>query len=1048
MEDYTRQARKFSIQFTVGTMFLFATLFTASCAIGLQFYFGKEMSQENVLANLTTASADIGSYLELVDKNATSSVQILKTVAQSTNHTFDESEIRNIFTLILEDNPLFYSLYFGRDNDDFYQIINLESSPIVRDKIKADSQDRWVIIKIFGDEDNRIRTTNYYTDSFKLTKKITQVSNYFPTQRPWYLSIDQKQVFKTEPYLFQHLKITGQTYSIRSDAGVIGVDIVHSAMKEKMTPTQLGLSADSGAESFVFNDKGEVIASNVELYHEVSIPNSQPLPLSEQELATIQDIGSLMVSNQNDWGPYDYAQSGQPKGYAIDVLAILSQMTGLTFEFVNGFNSVTLSQMFEQGELDIIHSVPANESMSGVKSLPLFSGQLAVASKVDKPAYHSLTEFTQERIAVVGGYGMKSWLLERLPSLNIKEVVSLDEAKHSLKQNRIDYVIDTYHTLSELNELDGSAQISVTPLTGSERLQFHLYMNEDHRVVVNLLNKAVKSITPQQRAALKEKWLDSNQWRGTFVPYPELFTASKNTSAYHSMEEVNIKGEQYFIFITPLLSEQNQNEFFAVVLPANIIVEQVLPELMTSIAITVMIMLVLLPLAWRFSAPIVAPVKALRLETKKIKAREYDAVSLVNTRIKEVSELSESIASMGAALKQHEKQQEDFVESFIKLIAQAIDDKSPYTAGHCNRVPELGMMLAKAVEECQDGKFKQFKFRNDDERREFRIAAWLHDCGKITTPEHIVDKGTKLEANYNRIHEIRMRFEVLWRDAEIAFLTSQLAASKDKSTALAELKSIKQTLQEEFEFVARANIGGEFMGQEEVERIKKIAQRTWQRNFDDRLGLSPFEDLNKPKSEMVLPVTEPLLADKPEHIQKRVRPLEFDEKFAIKVDVPEHQYNLGEIYNLSISRGTLTAEDRFKINEHMISGIKMLEALPFPKELSRVPRYASTHHETLKGTGYPRKLKAEDISIPERVLVIADIFEALTAADRPYKKAKPVSVAIDILHKMAQDEHVDMDLFLLFLESGVYMDYAKAFLPESQIDQVDISQYFSKQQVA
>ncbi|MEF1175091.1 HD-GYP domain-containing protein, partial [Vibrio sinaloensis] len=150
----------------------------------------------------------------------------------------------------------------------------------------------------------------------------------------------------------------------------------------------------------------------------------------------------------------------------------------------------------------------------------------------------------------------------------------------------------------------------------------------------------------------------------------------------------------------------------------------------------------------------------------------------------------------------------------------------------------------------------------------------------------------------------------------------------------------------------------------------------------------------------------------------------------------------------SISRGTLTAEDRFKINEHMISGIKMLEALPFPAELSKVPRYASTHHETLKGTGYPRKLSAEDLSIPERILVIADIFEALTAADRPYKKAKPVSVAVDILHKMALDEHVDMDLFKLFLESGVYRDYAEQFLPEAQIDEVDISKYFTEQKVA
>nr|WP_255721306.1 MULTISPECIES: HD domain-containing phosphohydrolase [unclassified Photobacterium] len=161
------------------------------------------------------------------------------------------------------------------------------------------------------------------------------------------------------------------------------------------------------------------------------------------------------------------------------------------------------------------------------------------------------------------------------------------------------------------------------------------------------------------------------------------------------------------------------------------------------------------------------------------------------------------------------------------------------------------------------------------------------------------------------------------------------------------------------------------------------------------------------------------------------------------MQVPELQYNLGEIYNLTIKRGTLTAEDRFKINEHMISTIKMLESLPFPDDLARVPRYASTHHETMKGTGYPRKLSAKDLSTPERILVISDIFEALTAADRPYKKAKPLSVAIDILYKMALDEHIDMALFKLFLSSGVYMQYAEKFLPEKQIDKVDINKYLS-----
>jgi HD-GYP domain-containing protein (c-di-GMP phosphodiesterase class II) len=152
-------------------------------------------------------------------------------------------------------------------------------------------------------------------------------------------------------------------------------------------------------------------------------------------------------------------------------------------------------------------------------------------------------------------------------------------------------------------------------------------------------------------------------------------------------------------------------------------------------------------------------------------------------------------------------------------------------------------------------------------------------------------------------------------------------------------------------------------------------------------------------------------------------------------------YNQGELYNLSISRGTLTDEDRFKINEHMISTIKMLESLPFPPELQNVPRYASTHHETMRGSGYPRKLPGDQLSIPERILAVADVFEALTASDRPYKKAKPVSVAVDILYKMVLDNHIDKDCFELFIRDKVYMQYAEKFLPPQQIDEVDTEKY-------
>ena len=232
----------------------------------------------------------------------------------------------------------------------------------------------------------------------------------------------------------------------------------------------------------------------------------------------------------------------------------------------------------------------------------------------------------------------------------------------------------------------------------------------------------------------------------------------------------------------------------------------------------------------------------------------------------------------------------------------------------------------------------------------------------------------------------------------------------------------------------------ELVREEKLDRLREIANKTWQRHFDDRIGLSPLEELRVRGPKPVLPVTEKLLSDRPEHIIKREHAAIYPQEFGINMTIPKHLYNLGEIYNLSVSRGTLTAEDRFKINEHMISTIKMLESLPFPKELKNVPRYASTHHETMKGSGYPRKLPGDQLSIPERLLAIADIFEALTASDRPYKKAKPVSEAIEIMYKMVLDKHIDKDCFELFVRDKVYLRYAQAFLPPDQLDDVDVEE--------
>ena len=341
------------------------------------------------------------------------------------------------------------------------------------------------------------------------------------------------------------------------------------------------------------------------------------------------------------------------------------------------------------------------------------------------------------------------------------------------------------------------------------------------------------------------------------------------------------------------------------------------------------------------------------------------------------------------------KDLEVLFESFIKLIASAIDAKSPYTGGHCSRVPEITMMLAESVNEINDGPFAGIQF-TDKEMYELKIAAWLHDCGKVATPEAVVDKGTKLETIYDRIHTVATRFEVLKRDEEIKYLKKQLKIQKDdslienqKKEALKKartlyLKRIKQQ-EDDKSFIEESNVGGEFMSQDRKDRVNKIASYRWKDNGSPK----PF-------------------------------------------------FSEDEIYNLCISRGTLTPEERKIINDHIVVTIDMLEQLPYPKHLRNVPEFAGGHHEKLDGTGYPKGLNHSEMSVQAKIMAIADIFEALTARDRPYKKGKTLSQAMRILGFMKNDAHIDTELFEVFVKEKIYLKYAESFLDPEQIDEVEL----------
>jgi HD-GYP domain-containing protein (c-di-GMP phosphodiesterase class II) len=502
---------------------------------------------------------------------------------------------------------------------------------------------------------------------------------------------------------------------------------------------------------------------------------------------------------------------------------------------------------------------------------------------------------------------------------------------------------------------------------------------------------------------------------------------AKKTDRILTFEE---EGRHYFAIFNAL----DRHTYLGIRVDADVLLLPYRENLRYSLLIALFLLLLALPVIFLSTNSIVRPIKALILENNKIRERKFSEVKPIDTYVIEFEALSDSLVSMSRSIQAYQASQEKLLDAMIKLVAEAIDAKSPYTGKHCERVPEIAQMLLGEASRVEEGPLGTFSLTSEEGLKAFEIAAWLHDCGKVSIPEYVVDKSTKLETIYNRIHEIRMRFEVLWRDLQIACLENRISEE--------EMKREQEKLREEFAFIAEANIGGECMDEEKQARIRRIAQREWQRYFDNRLGLSIMEKGRYGSGEAVLPVREKLLDDKKEHLIAREH---FDyEAYAaqgFKLDVPEYLYNYGEIYNLCIAKGTLTPEERYKINEHVIIGIKMLEKIPFPSEMSKIPEYAGSHHETLIGTGYPRKLTASELSIPARIIAIADIFEALTASDRPYKKAKTLSEAIGIMHQMAQERHIDKALFELFLRSGIYEVYARKHLRPEQIDEVKADKY-------
>jgi len=314
---------------------------------------------------------------------------------------------------------------------------------------------------------------------------------------------------------------------------------------------------------------------------------------------------------------------------------------------------------------------------------------------------------------------------------------------------------------------------------------------------------------------------------------------------------------------------------------------------------------------------------------------------------------------------------EDFINAFVATIAKAIDAKSPYTKDHIAKVEKIALLLAKAIND-DETIYKNVKYTQND-YKQIALAAWMHDIGKISMPEHVIDKATKLEKIFDRIHLVEQRFELIKKDKEIEYL-KQLISKEEFENSI-------KLLDENIEFIKKTNLGGEFMLDEDIEKLENISKQTYVKNGESF----------------------PLLSQ-------------------------------DELYNLSIKKGTLTKEEIDIIKNHAQLSLDMISELPFPKKYKDVLNIACNHHEKLNGLGYPRGLNDTQISLEDRIMILADIFEALTASTRPYKKAMKLSTVDNILTAMTKRGELDKNLVDFFFNHDIFKEYSKEELKDYQLD--------------
>ncbi|MBW1890854.1 MAG: GAF domain-containing protein, partial [Deltaproteobacteria bacterium] len=925
----------------------------------------------------------------------------------------------NFMFKALEHFQYLFSLYTGYNDGTFLQVTASRGVAAVNAKFDAPAE-TWFIVRTIltmGAGNSLQFWTFLDNDKQTLLSRAEHTPRFDPRQRPWYLgALESDQAVYTAPYIFNASKLPGITCAeqLSSGAGVFGADITLEQFSKSLTRQRIS----ENSQLFFFDKTGRVLVHSTEQTIKQVITKSGGISIEEVRFLKGEEARDPVLKAV-------IASYASPDGIPVNKTEILTVDKKPYLVRLS-----TLDPALEFDEI-IGSAAPLSDFTGHIRRMhyriSLFS---LVVLGITLPAVLLLSRKLSKSMTMLGMEAQKiqQFDFSESPPFNsvIKEMNALIQAFRLMKstiRQRTDALIATQEKLEKLvkSGIALSAEqdmaklleqifVSARDLSRAESGSLYLRGEDD---VLRFEN--MRTDSSETRPAGDP---DNGETFNDIPLYdPQTGTENHTNAASHAV----LTGD------TVLIDNIGRDHRF------ELSDEGRFNELSETECVSFL----------------GVPLKTRQDKTMGVlqlfNARMPDTEAIIPFEGESVRFVEALAAQAAIALNNQQllEAQRNLFNALIQMLAGAIDAKSPYTGGHCARVPEVAVMLAEAASNANTESLADYRLDSEDAWREFRVAAWLHDCGKVTTPEYVVDKATKLETIYNRIHDIRTRFEILWRDAEIDYFRKCLNGTVDKAELKTALEEEHEWIRQAFAFVAECNVGGEFMADEKIEQLEEIARRKWVRHLDDRLGLSHEETARMAvEPQEALPVEENLLADKPVHVIPRSMANPFgDNPHGFKMDVPEHLYNHGELYNLSIRKGTLTAEERFKINEHITQTIIMLNQLPFPAYLKQVPEFAGAHHETMIGTGYPKRLRREDMTISARIMAIADIFEALTAADRPYKKAKTLNEALRIMSFMRNDQHLDAELFDLFLESGVYRHYAENFLDPGQIDDVDIRNY-------